>query len=61
METAHYSNLEEVPSSHEKARGDIPLEQTASRPSQDMLSRVGHDRLLLPDQMLMYSYIPPQG
>ena len=33
METAHLSDLEEVPPSHEEARGNIPSEQTASRPS----------------------------
>ena len=33
VETAHLSDLEEVPPSHEEARGDIPSEHTASRPS----------------------------
>ena len=60
VETAYLSDLEEVPPSHEEAWGDIPLEQTANRPSQAMLSRVGRSRPLLPDRPLLYSYIPPQ-
>ena len=59
MEIAHFSDLEEVPPSHEEAQVDIPLEQTANRPSQTMLSRAEHSRSLLPNQLLLYSYIPP--
>ena len=59
VKTAHLSDLEEVPPSHEEAQGDIPLEQTASRPSKAMLSRTGRSRSLLPNQLLLYSYIPP--
>ena len=33
VETAHLFDLEEVPPSHEEVRGDIPSEQTSSRPS----------------------------
>ena len=59
VETAHLYDLEEVPPSHEEARWDIPSEQTASRPSQAMLSQAGLSKPLLPDQLLLYSYIPP--
>ena len=64
METTHFSYLEKVPPSHKEAREGgrgIPSEQTTSRPSQAMLSWAGHSRSLLPDWLLLYSYIPPQG
>ena len=57
--TTHLSDLEKVPLSHEEARGDRPSEQTASRSSQAMLSLVRRSRSLLPDRLLLYSYIPP--
>ena len=59
METAHLSDLEEVPLNHEEARGDILSEQTANWPSQAMLSRVERSRSLLLDRLLLYSYTPP--
>ena len=59
VESTHLSDLEEVPPSHEEAPGDIPSEQTSSRPSQAMLSQAERSRLLLPDRLLLYSYIPP--
>ena len=61
MEIAHLFDFEEVPPSHEEARRDIPSKQTVSRPAQAMLSQVGRSGSLLPDWMLLYSYIPPQG
>ena len=61
METAHLANLGEVPLTHEEAWGGIPSEQTDSLPTKAMSSRVRRSRSLLPDLLLLYSHIPPQG
>ena len=61
METAHLADLGEVRLTHEEVRESIPSEQTASRPAKAMSSRAGRSRLLLPERMLLYSYIPPQA
>ena len=59
--TASSADLGDVPLTHEEVREDIPSEQTTSRPAKAMSSRSGHSRSLLPDRLLLYSYIPPQG
>ena len=61
METAHLANLGEVPITHEEVREGIPSEQTANRPAKAMSSQVRRSRSLLPDRLLLYSYIPPQS
>ena len=53
------ADLGEVPLTHEEVREGIPLEQTSSRPAKAMSSRAGRSRLLLPDRLLLYSYIHP--
>ena len=47
MEIAHLAYLGEVPLTHEAARGGIPSEQTASRPTKAMSSLVERNRSLL--------------
>ena len=61
METTHLADLGEVPLTHEEVREGIPSEQTASRLAKVTSSRVGRSRSLLPDRLLLYSYIPPKG
>ena len=61
IEPAHLADLGEVPRTHEEAWEGIPSEQIAIRPTKAMSSRAEHSRPLLPDQLLLYSYIPPQG
>ena len=55
------TDLGDVPLTHEEVREGIPLEQTTLRPDKATSSRFEHSRLLLPDRLLLYSYIPPQG
>ena len=55
------TNLGEVPLTHEEVREGIPSEQSTSQPTKATSSRSWRSRLLLPDWMLLYSYIPPQG
>ena len=62
VETAHLAYLEEVPLTHEEARGGwggVPFEQIDNQPTKAMSSRAGRCRSLLPDRLLLYSYIPP--
>ena len=61
METAHLADLGEIPLTHKEVREGIPSDQTVTRPTKAMLSWVGRNRLLLPDRLLLYSYIPLQG
>ena len=61
VETAHVVDLEEVPLTHEEARGGVPSEQIGSPPAKAMSSQAWCSRLLLPNRLLLYSYIPPQG
>ena len=58
METTHSADLGEVLLTHEEVRESIPSEQTASQLAKAMSSRAGRSRSLLPDQLLLYSYIP---
>ena len=53
METAHLADLEEIPLTHEEARGGVPSEQTDSRPTKAMSSWAGRSRLLLSDRLLL--------
>ena len=61
METTNLVDLKEVPLTHEEAWGGVPSEQIASRPAKVMSSQAGRNKSLLPDHLLLYSYIPPQG
>ena len=60
-ETTLSADLGEVPLTHEEGREGIPSEQIISRANKATPSRSGRNRSLLPDQLLMNSYIPPQG
>ena len=55
------ADLGEVPRTHEEVREVIPLEQITSRLDKATSSRTGCIRPLLPDWLLLNSYIPPQG
>ena len=41
--------------------GGVPSEQTTSWPTKAVSYRARRSKLLLPDRLLLYSYIPPQG
>ena len=60
-ETTLSTDLGEVPLTHEKVWKGIPLEQITNQPNKPMSSRSGLSRPLLPDRLLLNSYIPPQG
>ena len=51
----------EVPRTHEEVRESIPSGWITSLPDKATSSRSKRSRSLLPDQLLLYSYIPPQG
>ena len=51
----------EVSPTHVEVREDIPLEQVVSLSDWAKSTRVGCSRSLLPDRLLLNSYIPPQG
>ena len=61
LETTSSADLEEVSLTHEEVREGIPSEKTTNRPTKAMSSRSKCSRSLFPDQLLLYSYIPPQG
>ena len=61
LESAPSTDLGDVPLTHEEVREGIPSELIASRPYKATSSRFGRSRSLLPDRLLLYSYIPPQG
>ena len=58
-ETAPMADLEEVPRTYEEVREGIPLGEMSSRPDKATSSRSERSRSLLPDRLLLYSYIPP--
>ena len=58
-EVAPLADLGEVPRTHEEVMEGIPLEHITSRPDVATSSRSGRNRPLLPNRMLLYSYIPP--
>ena len=60
-ETTLSTDLGEVPLTHEKVWKCIPFEQITNQPDKPMSSRSGLSRPLLPDRILLNSYIPPQG
>ena len=60
-ETAPLTDLRDVPLTHEEVREGIPSEQIASKPVKSTSSCSERSRLLLPDRLLLNSYIPPQG
>ena len=60
-ETVPTANLGEVPLTREEVREGIPSEEITSRPDKVTSSRSGCSRPLLPDRLLLNSYIPPQG
>ena len=51
----------EVSPTHADVQADIPLEQIAGRSDKAKSTRDGRSRLLLPDRLLLNSYIPPQS
>ena len=57
--TAPTTDLGEVHGTHEEVWEGIPLEQITSRPNKATSSRTGLSRLLLPNRLLLNSYIPP--
>ena len=61
LETKFLEDLGEVPLTHEEVQEGTPSEQITSRPDKAMSSRSRRSRLLLPNQLLMNSYMPPQG
>ena len=54
-------DLGEVSLTHAEVQEDIPSEQIASRPDKATSSHFRRSKSLLPDQLLLNSYIPPQG
>ena len=54
-------DLGEVSPTHAKVREDIPSEQVDGRSDRAKSTRAGRSRPLLPDRLLLNSYIPPQG
>ena len=54
-------DLGEVAPIHAKVQEDIPPEQIAGRSYKAKSTRVGRSRSLLPNRLLLNSYIPPQG
>ena len=60
-ETMLSADLPEVSLTHAEVQEDIPSEQIASRQDKATSTRAGPNRPLLPDRLLLNSYIPPQG
>ena len=61
LETMLSGDLGEVSLTHAEVREGIPLEQITSWPDKATSSRSGCNGMLLPDQLLLNSYIPRQG
>ena len=59
--TALLVDLGEDSPTHAEVQEDIPSEQIASRSDKAKSTRVRRSRPLLPDRLLLSSYIPPQG
>ena len=59
--TALLVDLGEVSPTNAEVQEDIPSEQIAGRSDKAKSTRVGRSRSLLPDRLLLNSYIPPQG
>ena len=60
-ETTLSGNLGEVPLTHGEVREGIPSDHTTSRPNKATSSRSRRCKSLLPDRLLLNSYISPQG
>ena len=60
MEPAYLEDSGKVPLTHEEVREGIPSEQNVSRLDKAMSSRAEHSGPLIPDRLLLYSYIPLQ-
>ena len=60
-ETMPSVHLGEVSLTHAEVQEHIPSVQIVSRPDKATSSRFGRSRSLLPDRLLLNSYIPPQG
>ena len=58
-ETTLLVDLGEVSLTHAEVQEDIPSEQIASQPDKATSSRSGRSKLLLPNRVLLNSYIPP--
>ena len=58
FEAAPLADLGEFPRTHGEVREGIPLEHITSRPDETTSFRSGRSRLLLPDRLLLYSYLP---
>ena len=54
-------DLGEVSPIHAEVQEDIPPKKITSRSDKAKSTRAGHSRLLLPDRLLLNSYILPQG
>ena len=52
-------DLGEVSPTRVEVQENIPSEQVASRSDKATSTRAGRSRLLLPDRLLLNSYIPP--
>ena len=61
LETTLSTDLGEVSLTHTEVQEDTPSEQIASQPDKATSSRSGRSRSLLPDRLLLNSYIPPQS
>ena len=61
FETVPTIDLGEAPRTHEEVREGVPSRQITSLPDKATSSWPGRSRLLLPDRLLLYSYIPSQG
>ena len=57
--TALLVDLGEVSRTHVEVQEDIPLKQIANRPDKVTSTWAGRSRSLLPDWLLLNSYIPP--
>ena len=54
-------DLGEVTPTHVEVQEDIPSEQITGPSDKAKSTQAGRSRLLLPDRLLLNSYIPPQG
>ena len=61
MEAALSVDLGGVFPTHAEVHEDIPSEQIAGRSDKAKSTQAGHSRPLLPNRLLLNSYIPPQG
>ena len=60
-ETALLADLGEVSLTHVEVQEDVPSDQISSQPDKAKSTQAGCSRSLLPDRLLLNSYIPPQG